>query len=91
MSHFVLVRTDEIMNGPVDYSAPIGDVAVFRCSNTVRDYIERRKPVARRFQCNPSCNAVFFSKFIAHTGYNSDFIEYARNAAGVWYVEAVFL
>lgn len=37
-----LVRQDDIHNGPVDYSTPIGETRVYRVDN-LRDYLDRHK------------------------------------------------
>lgn len=91
MPHFSLIKTDEIMNGPVDYSAPVGDTAIFVCSSTVRDHIERRKPACRPFTANAGHNKFWLEKFSIHTDGYPDFVKYARGKSGVWYAHAVYL
>lgn len=91
MSHFNLIKTDDILAGPVDYSSVVGDTAIFLCSNTVRDHIERRKPATKKFTSNHSRDSSWIGKFEAHTGYRPDFVTFAKAKSGMWYVEAVSL
>lgn len=89
MAHFNLIKTDEIFNGPVDYSTPVGDVAIFLCSSTVRDHIERRRPAKKEFTANMSYNKFWYDKFCIHAGVHPEYVRYARGKSGRWYVEAV--
>lgn len=91
MAHFLPIQTDEILNGPVDYSTPVGSVTIFRCSATVRDHIERRKPVAKKFTSDASHDSFWLRKFEHHAGINPDFVVFAKAKTGVWYVQAVCL
>ena len=91
MAHYKLINSDDITSGPVDYSTPVGSAAIFVCSSTVRDHIERRKPTARRFTSNDSHDSFWYKKFCTWTDLYPDFVTYARNASGIWFVQAVFL
>ncbi|GAF73960.1 unnamed protein product [marine sediment metagenome] len=89
MPHFHLVKTDDILNGPVDYSTPVGDARVFKCSVSAKDHIERRFPVARKIYACPWKNKLLYSKFCIHTGESPEYVNYTRNKNGIWYAEAV--
>ena len=90
MAHFKLLSTDDIHNGPVDYSTPIGNTEVWLCSNTVKDHIERRKPAARAFTSNSKHDARWIGKFTAHTDRYPEYVRFARGKSGVWYAQAVY-
>ena len=89
MPHFKLIKTDEILNGPVDYSAPVGETRVFKCDVYVKDYIERRYPVAKKITATPWKNRLLFTKFEFHSGESCEFVNYARGKSGVWYAQSV--
>jgi len=91
MPHYNLIKTDEISGGPVDYSSPVGSTAIFQCSNTVRDHIERRKPATNKFTANASRDSFWLRKFEEHAGLAPDFVTYAKNKNGTWFVQAVCL
>ena len=91
MSHYKLIRTDDILGGPVDYSAPVGNTAVFLCSATCADHIERRKPVAKSFTASAGRNEFWLAKFEICTDGYPDFVEYAKGKSGRWYAQAVYL
>lgn len=91
MAHFNLISTDDVMDGPVDYSTPVGSSSIFLCSNTVRDHIERRKPATKRFTSNHGHDKTWIAKFMAHTGLEPDFVTFAKAKSGMWYAEAVSL
>ena len=91
MAHFNLIKTDDILNGPVDYSTPVGSSHIFLCSKTVRDHIERRKPATKSFTANCIRDAFWLNKFEIHTELKPDYVKYARGKSGQWYVEAISL
>lgn len=91
MSHFKLINTDEVLNGPVDYSTPVGESAIFICSKTVKNALEASRPAAKKFTANMKHNAKWLDKFSEHMDANPDFVEFARGKSGVWYARAVYL
>lgn len=91
MSHFKLISSNDIHNGPVDYSTPIGECRTFRCSRTVKAAIEARKPKTKKFMSDHSRDNYWMRKFEEHTTNYPDYIHFAKNGAGIWYVRAVFL
>ena len=90
MAHFRLVRTDSILDGPVDYSTPIGSTEVYRCSRTVNAALDAKKPAGRRFISNASHDAYWHAKFEEHTGQYPDQVTFARTERG-WYAQAMYL
>ena len=90
MAHFRLIRTDDIHNGPVDYSTPIGESEVYRCSRSANAALDAQKPAGRRFACNIRHDAFWFKKFVEHTGQHPDQVTFARTERG-WYAEAMYL
>ena len=91
MAHFNLIKTDDIHNGPVDYSSPVGNSAIFVCSKTVKNALETSRPAARSFTANAKHNSHWLEKFSIHTDGYPDFVKYARGKSGVWYAQAVYL
>jgi len=91
MSHFRLLERNDIHNGPVDYSTPVGHAEIWLCSNTVKDHIERRKPVTKKFTSDDTRDKTWIGKFRAHTGADPEYVRYAKSKSGMWYVQAVYI
>jgi len=89
--HYRLIKTDDILSGPVDYSTPVGNTAVFICSKTVRSAIESSKPKTKKFTANLKHNRKWLDKFNTFTDANPDFVVYKKAKSGMWYAQAVFL
>ena len=91
MSHFHLLERNDIYNGPVDYSTPVGHAEIWLCSNTVKDHIERRKPVSEKFKSDDCRDSSWISKFRAHTDADPEYVTFAKGKSGRWYVQAVYI
>lgn len=87
MAHFKLVSSPDMSS--VDFSTPT-PFATFRCSRTVADHIERRKPAGRRFTATPARDSFWLRKFEAHADVYPSAVKFARNSKGMWYAQAVF-
>lgn len=89
MPHFRLVKIDDILNGPVDYSAPMGGTATYHCSLSVDKALLRHRPAGKKFTATPWSNKMWYSKFCAHTKTDPEYVTYARGNSGKWYAQAV--
>jgi hypothetical protein len=89
MSHFRLVKSDDIHNGPVDYSTPVGSSDIYTCSLSVQDVANRRRPAGTKFISTSFKNKFWFNKFCAHTNTSPEIVNFAKGKSGKWYAEAV--
>ena len=89
MPHFKKISSDDIHNGPVDYSTPIGSVDIYACSRTANHYLNAARPAGKEFTANSCTNAKWFWKFCKHVEEGAEYCTFKKGPSGKWYVKAV--
>ena len=93
MSHFKLIRTDDMFESPAheDNGVSIGDTQLFLCSATASAALNKARPAGHSFVANNSSNVKWFKKFIRHADHNyPEFVKFARGLkTDRWYAQAV--
>lgn len=89
MSHFKLLSSDDIHNGPVDYSTPIGSTDIYACSRTANAALDAARPAGKTFRADSHSNAKWFFKFNKHVDLGAEICTFKKGPSGKWYVQAV--